>query len=154
MGWVINHMPRPLYPREWPSTHCTGYWVGTTACLAFTGIQSPGGPTHSNLLYRLSYLYEEECEYIYNLKCGLLCIWFVLNVSEIILASLFRLVANLTVLIYLGLLIKCTVPRACAPPPNTHTQTQTQTGTHIHVITTVDLALCDILKVPHFVCPT
>jgi hypothetical protein len=27
-GWVVNATPRPLYPREWPGTHCTGGWVG------------------------------------------------------------------------------------------------------------------------------
>jgi hypothetical protein len=26
--WVVNTTPRPLYPRERPSTHCTGGWVG------------------------------------------------------------------------------------------------------------------------------
>jgi hypothetical protein len=28
MGLVVNATPRPLYPREWPGTHCTGGWVG------------------------------------------------------------------------------------------------------------------------------
>jgi hypothetical protein len=23
MGWVVNATTRPLYPREWPGTHCT-----------------------------------------------------------------------------------------------------------------------------------
>jgi len=27
-GWVVNATPRPLYPRERPSTHCVGGWVG------------------------------------------------------------------------------------------------------------------------------
>jgi hypothetical protein len=27
-GWVVNTMPRRLYPRERPGTHCTGGWVG------------------------------------------------------------------------------------------------------------------------------
>jgi hypothetical protein len=26
--WVISKSPLPLYPRERPSTHCTGGWVG------------------------------------------------------------------------------------------------------------------------------
>jgi len=68
--------------------------------LAFTGIQSPDGPAHSDLLYRLSYLYEEKCVYIYNLKYGLLWVWFVLTVSVINFASIFTLVANITILIY------------------------------------------------------
>ena len=31
--WVVNATPRPLYPREWPGTHCTGGWVDPTAGL-------------------------------------------------------------------------------------------------------------------------
>jgi hypothetical protein len=27
-AWVINATLRPLYPREWPGTHCAGVWVG------------------------------------------------------------------------------------------------------------------------------
>ena len=125
MGWVVNAMPRPLYPQEWPSTHCAGGWVGTKACLASTGFQSPDGRAHCDLLYRLNYLCEDWCEYIYNdLKYGLLWVWFVMNFSEKIFVSIFRLVANLTVLIYLGLLIKCTVP-----PARTHAHTQVRTYT-------------------------
>jgi hypothetical protein len=30
---VVNSTPRPLYPREWPGTHCTGGWVGPRAGL-------------------------------------------------------------------------------------------------------------------------
>jgi len=26
--WVVSATPRPLYLREWPSTYCTGDWVG------------------------------------------------------------------------------------------------------------------------------
>jgi hypothetical protein len=33
MGWVINAMPRPLNPQEWPGTHRTGGWVGPMAGL-------------------------------------------------------------------------------------------------------------------------
>jgi hypothetical protein len=32
-GWVVSTTPRPLYPREWPGTHCTGGWVGPRAGL-------------------------------------------------------------------------------------------------------------------------
>jgi len=32
-GWVVNATPRPLYPCEWPSTHCIGAWVGSRAGL-------------------------------------------------------------------------------------------------------------------------
>jgi hypothetical protein len=32
-GWVVSTMPRPLYPRERPGTHCTGGWVGPRAGL-------------------------------------------------------------------------------------------------------------------------
>jgi hypothetical protein len=63
MGWVFNTMPQPLYPRERPSTHCTGGWVGPTASLNKCGksppprarIQSLDCPAHSELLYWLSY---------------------------------------------------------------------------------------------------
>jgi hypothetical protein len=34
-GWVIKVMPRPLYPRERPGTHCLGGWVGPRAGLEF-----------------------------------------------------------------------------------------------------------------------
>jgi hypothetical protein len=31
VGWEreVNDMPRPLYPQERPSTHCTRGWVGS-----------------------------------------------------------------------------------------------------------------------------
>jgi hypothetical protein len=32
-GWVVSTMPRPLYPRERPGTHCKGGWVGPSAGL-------------------------------------------------------------------------------------------------------------------------
>src|SRR5215510_8248715 len=32
-GWVVSTTPRPPYPRERPSTHCTKGWVGPTAGL-------------------------------------------------------------------------------------------------------------------------
>jgi hypothetical protein len=32
-GWVVSITPRPPYPRERPSTHCTGGWVGPRAGL-------------------------------------------------------------------------------------------------------------------------
>jgi hypothetical protein len=32
-GWVVSTTPRPLYPRETASTHCTGGWVGPRASL-------------------------------------------------------------------------------------------------------------------------
>jgi hypothetical protein len=32
-GWVVSLTPRPLYPQERPSTHCTGGWVGLRAGL-------------------------------------------------------------------------------------------------------------------------
>jgi len=34
--WVVNATPRPLYPRERPSTHCIGGWVGPKAGLGLT----------------------------------------------------------------------------------------------------------------------
>jgi hypothetical protein len=33
MGWVVNTMPRLLYPLENPGTYCTGGWVGRRAGL-------------------------------------------------------------------------------------------------------------------------
>jgi hypothetical protein len=32
-GWVVSTTPRPLYPREIPSTYRTGGWVGPRAGL-------------------------------------------------------------------------------------------------------------------------
>jgi hypothetical protein len=34
MGWVVNATPRPLYPQQWPGTHCIGGWVGRRESLA------------------------------------------------------------------------------------------------------------------------
>jgi hypothetical protein len=39
--WVVNATPRPLYPRERHGTHCTGGWVGPTACLVGCGKPHP-----------------------------------------------------------------------------------------------------------------
>jgi hypothetical protein len=61
MGWVVNATPRPLYPREKPSTYCIVGWVGPSAGLVGcekcrpTGIRSPDRPARSESLYRLSY---------------------------------------------------------------------------------------------------
>ena len=60
-GWVVNAMPRPLYPREGPGTHCIGGWVDPRAglegaeYLAPTGIRFPDRPARSESLCRLSY---------------------------------------------------------------------------------------------------
>jgi hypothetical protein len=60
-GWVVSTTPRPLYPRERPSTNYTGGWVGPRARLDVsekscpTGIRSPDRPARSKSLYRLSY---------------------------------------------------------------------------------------------------
>jgi hypothetical protein len=40
-GWVVSTTPRPLYPRERPSTHCTGGWVGPRAGLDVCEISRP-----------------------------------------------------------------------------------------------------------------
>ena len=37
MGWVVNATIRPLYSREWPSTHCVEGWVAP---------QGRSGPVH------------------------------------------------------------------------------------------------------------
>ena len=60
-GWVINATLRSLYPRERPSTHCIGGWVGPRARLDGwgksrpNGTRSPDRPARSEPLYRLSY---------------------------------------------------------------------------------------------------
>jgi hypothetical protein len=60
-GCVVSTMPRPLYLRERPGTHCTEGWVGpgpVWTCvknLAPTGIRSPDRPARSQSLHRLSY---------------------------------------------------------------------------------------------------
>ena len=43
MGRVVNATPRPLYPREWPVTHCIGGWVGLRVGLAGAENLSPAG---------------------------------------------------------------------------------------------------------------
>jgi hypothetical protein len=62
MWWVINATPRPLYPREWPSTHCTGGWVDNRASVDMygksrtpIGIRSPDRPARNQSLFLLSY---------------------------------------------------------------------------------------------------
>ena len=61
MEWVVNAMPRLLYPWERPSTHCTGGRVGLRTGLDGCGKSRdrryliPGPPAHSNLLYWLGY---------------------------------------------------------------------------------------------------
>jgi len=39
--WVVNAMPRPLYPRERPGTHYIGGWVGLRAGLDRCRISCP-----------------------------------------------------------------------------------------------------------------
>jgi hypothetical protein len=42
MGWVVNPMPRPLYPPgKRPGTHCTGGWLGARDGLDECGKISP-----------------------------------------------------------------------------------------------------------------
>jgi hypothetical protein len=41
MGWVVNAMTRPLYPRERHSTHCIRGWVGLRAGLDGCGKSRP-----------------------------------------------------------------------------------------------------------------
>jgi hypothetical protein len=41
MGWVVNAMPRPLYTRERPVTHCIGGSVGPRAGLDWCGKSRP-----------------------------------------------------------------------------------------------------------------
>jgi len=60
-GWVVNDMPRLLYPWGRPSTHWVGGWLGPRASLDGCGksrphqVRSPDCSAHSKLLYRLSY---------------------------------------------------------------------------------------------------
>jgi hypothetical protein len=61
MWWVVNATPRPLYPRERPSTYCIGGCVCPKTGLdgsgksRATGIRSPDCRTLSESLYRLCY---------------------------------------------------------------------------------------------------
>ena len=62
MGWVVSATPRPLYPREGPSTPCIESWVGPRAVLdGFGKSRPPPGfdprdrTSRSESLYRLSY---------------------------------------------------------------------------------------------------
>ena len=36
---MVNATPRPLYPREWPGTHCVRGWMGPRA-----GVEVYGNP--------------------------------------------------------------------------------------------------------------
>jgi hypothetical protein len=52
--WVVNATPLPLYPREWPGTHCIGGWVGPRAGLDGCGksrlhMDSTPGPKKNNV---------------------------------------------------------------------------------------------------------
>jgi hypothetical protein len=60
-GWVVNAVPRPIYPRERqvPIVQEVGWtpgpdWTGVEN-LAITGIRSPDRPALSESLYRLRY---------------------------------------------------------------------------------------------------
>jgi hypothetical protein len=59
--WVVNAVPRPLYPRERPGTLCIGGWVGPGPVwtgvenIAPTGIRYPDRPARKELLYQLSH---------------------------------------------------------------------------------------------------
>jgi hypothetical protein len=70
MRWVVNPTPRPLYPPERPSTHCTGGWVSPRAGLDGcgksrpTGIRYPERTARSEWLHRLSYPGPFMYEYI------------------------------------------------------------------------------------------
>jgi len=55
-GWVVNAMPRPLYPRKRPGNHCTGGWVGPRA-----GLYGCGKSRHR----RDSILGPSKCYIIY-----------------------------------------------------------------------------------------
>jgi len=53
MGWVVSATPRPLYPREYPRTHCIGgcvgpgpVWTGVVN-FALTGIRYQDRPARS-----------------------------------------------------------------------------------------------------------
>ena len=41
MEWVVNVTPWPLYPREWPGTHCMGGRAGPRASLDGCGKSRP-----------------------------------------------------------------------------------------------------------------
>ena len=57
---MVNSIPRLLYPRERPGTHCIGGWwvpglIWTVVeNLVPTGIQSPDHPLRNESLYQLS----------------------------------------------------------------------------------------------------
>jgi hypothetical protein len=67
MGWVINTMPRALYPSGRPGTHCTGGWVdpstglGGGKNLAPHRVSISGPSARSESLYRLSYPGPDDC---------------------------------------------------------------------------------------------
>ena len=72
--WVVNSTPWPLYPWEWPGTHCVGCWVGPRAGLDGCGKSLshrdsiPDRPAHSKSLYRQ--LYRPTPDNLYEGLCG------------------------------------------------------------------------------------
>jgi hypothetical protein len=52
-GWVVSTTPWPLYPRERPSTHCTGVWVGARAGLDLRKKFRPNGDFLNIFSYRV-----------------------------------------------------------------------------------------------------
>jgi len=71
MGWVVNAAPRPLYSREWPSTHCTGGWVGPRGGLNVCGKSSPptGIPSPNRPVWRVA-IPRWSKEYYYGKVLG------------------------------------------------------------------------------------
>jgi hypothetical protein len=73
LGWVVNATPRPIDPRERPSTHCIGGWVGPRAGLDGYEKYRPHGnsiPRPSALsqsLYRLSHP-DPHCHAVFTQK--------------------------------------------------------------------------------------
>ena len=65
-------MPRPLYSRDRPVTHCIGSWVGPRTGggenLAATGIRSPDRSARSESLYRQSYPGPQTCSGVWQIE--------------------------------------------------------------------------------------
>jgi len=72
MGWVVNTTPRSIYPRERPSTHCIGGWVGLWVSLDGCGkYHLPLGFDSRNVLPEVSRY--TDCMYTDNDVC--VCVW-------------------------------------------------------------------------------
>jgi len=71
MWWVVNAVPRQLYPQERPGTHCIGGWMGPRAHLEGFEKSRP----HRDFFKRIIYLFVLSLHKVFldKLFCGSKC---------------------------------------------------------------------------------